>query len=76
MKSQFKYSLPAYKSTSRGGQKSNFTVTSGQYAGKNFKTKKDFDTFFAQNAAKKQLDFEATQNKYKKFLQQGRRSRT
>ena len=73
LKSKFKYALPAYKSTSRGGKQSDFTVTSGQYAGKDFKTKKDFDTFFAQDAAKKQLDFEAAQNEYKKFLQQGRR---
>lgn len=63
-----KFALPSYKQTSKGGKLSNFTVTSGQYAGKNFKTKKQFDDFFARDAAMKQVAAEKLAKKKQTYL--------
>tara|TARA_R110002012_G_C11388130_1_gene584183 strand:- start:87 stop:296 length:210 start_codon:yes stop_codon:yes gene_type:complete len=45
--------LPAYQQNSKGGA---ITVTSGKFSGKSFPSKKNFDLFFADQAAKGQAE--------------------
>ena len=62
IKTNFKYSFPAFRTSMPEGS---ITVTSGEYTGRRFNSRKEFDDFFFKVMAKKRAEFDERTEQFK-----------
>ena len=66
-----RYLLPSYRKD--GGKDTNYTITSGRFAGRNFTTRKAFEDFFLRDMARQQAESEKNAQKGSMYLKEERR---